>query len=314
MWFLFSLIALLFWSGADIFNKIGSPAEDRYSHWKIVMAVGLVMGLHAGYSLLFGGVTVTFRDILVYLPVSAMYILSMTIGYIGLRYIELSICSPICNASGAVSAVLCFLFLGDKPDFIRVFAVALVAVGILLLGYAEMSEDDAARQLRQEQANRKYAKSWLALSIPLAYCAIDALGTFFDCVILREEDTETVLDSVFPNVLPEEVANVAYELTFLFMGVCAAVYVLLIRRDRLTFPREYPKLLGGVCETAGQFFYVFAIGSTANAAPAVAIISAYCALSVLWSRIFLKEKLSWKHYVALAITFAGIVTLGFFDA
>ena len=26
------------------------------------------------------------------------------------------------------------------------------------------------------------------------------------------------------------------------------------------------------------------------------IIASYCAASVLWSRIFLKEKLSWKHY------------------
>jgi drug/metabolite transporter (DMT)-like permease len=40
------------------------------------------------------------------------------------------------------------------------------------------------------------------------------------------------------------------------------------------------------------------------------IISAYCALSVLWGRIFLKEKLSWKHYAAIATTFVGIVLLG----
>jgi drug/metabolite transporter (DMT)-like permease len=40
------------------------------------------------------------------------------------------------------------------------------------------------------------------------------------------------------------------------------------------------------------------------------IISAYCVLSVLWSRIFLKEKLSVKHYLAIAVTIAGIVLLG----
>ena len=33
--------------------------------------------------------------------------LSMTLGYVGLRYIELSISSPICNSSGALVAVLC---------------------------------------------------------------------------------------------------------------------------------------------------------------------------------------------------------------
>jgi drug/metabolite transporter (DMT)-like permease len=40
------------------------------------------------------------------------------------------------------------------------------------------------------------------------------------------------------------------------------------------------------------------------------IISAYCALSLVWSRIFLKEKLSWKHYLAIAIAFVGIIVLG----
>ena len=40
------------------------------------------------------------------------------------------------------------------------------------------------------------------------------------------------------------------------------------------------------------------------------IISAYCALSVLWSASFLRENLSIKHSIAIAVTFAGIVMLG----
>ena len=106
----------------------------------------------------------------------------------------------------------------------------------------------------------------------------------------------------------------AYELTFLFMGVCAAVYVLGVKRDRLTLRREGPKLLGGVCETAGQFAYIFAIGDTAHMGSTAAIISCYCALSVLWSRVFLKERLTWKHYAAIFVAFCGIAILGFFDA
>ena len=44
-----------------------------------------------------------------------------------------------------------------------------------------------------------------------------------------------------------------------------------------------------------------------------AIISAYCAASVIWSRIFLKEKLSYKHYIAITITVIGIVVMGILD-
>ena len=41
MWFVLALIALVCWSGSDIFSKIGSKPDDKNSHWKMVMAVGL---------------------------------------------------------------------------------------------------------------------------------------------------------------------------------------------------------------------------------------------------------------------------------
>lgn len=312
-WFFLSLIALLCWSGSDLFSKIGSKPDDKYSHWKMVVAVGLVMGLHALYEIVIGGVRISFNDILVYMPASAMYIVSMIFGYVGLRYIELSVSSPICNSSGAIAAILCFIFLQQMPSAMQWVAVVLVMLGVVGLGFAEMSESDEVKMMRQEKANVKYTKSWLALLLPVLYCIIDALGTFFDSVILREEDTGTFLDKVFPTVLDESVANVAYELTFLTMGIIAAIFVFGIKREKFMPKREGPKLLGGVCETAGQFAYIFALSDTAHVGFSAAIISAYCALSVIWSRIFLKEKLSWKHYLAIAVAFVGIVLLGVLD-
>ena len=111
MWLVIALIATLCWSGSDLFSKIGSKPSDKYSHWKMVMAVGLVMGLHAAYEIFIGGVPITFADIVAYLPASVLYIGSMVMGYVALRYIELSVSSPICNASGAVAALFCFIFL-----------------------------------------------------------------------------------------------------------------------------------------------------------------------------------------------------------
>ena len=46
---------------------------------------------------------------------------------------------------------------------------------------------------------------------------------------------------------------------------------------------------------------------------AAPIISAYCAASVLWSRIFLREKLSWRHYLMLLLIVIGIVLIGILD-
>ncbi|MDE7042984.1 MAG: DMT family transporter, partial [Oscillospiraceae bacterium] len=103
------------------------------------------------------------------------------------------------------------------------------------------------------------------------------------------------------------------ELTFLFAAVVCFVYTVVIKKDRLIPKMEAPKYIGAVCETAGQFAYIYAIADTEHLAMSAPIISAYCAASVLWSRIFLKEKLSWKHYAMIGLIVAGIVIMGVFD-
>lgn len=296
MWFWLAIIALLCWSGSDLFSKIGSKPSDKFSHYKMVMAVGLVMGLHALFEIFISGVSITMNDFLVYLPVSFLYILSMTIGYVGLRYIELSISSPICNSSGALASLFCFIFLGQKMNVWQTIAVGLVCVGVVGLGIVETREDSALREKRQEKANIKYSRSIIALVLPLLYCLIDAIGTVADSIVLE--------------TLNENVANVCYELTFLVIGILCFIYVVVIKKERLRKETEAPKLIGAAFETAGQFAYIFAI--SANAIAAAPVISAYCMASVVWSRIFLKEKLSWKHYLMIVVCVIGIVILGAF--
>ena len=301
MWFWLALITLLCWSGSDLFSKIGCrDPKDKYSHLKMVMAVGVVMGLHAAYEIFVGGTEINFSILLTYLPVSLLYIGSMTLGYLGLRYIELSISSPICNSSGALVAVLCLAIDGiGSIHPAQLVAVALVCVGVIGLGVVEAHEDEGLRAARQEASNYKYAKSWLALALPVMYCLLDALGTFADSRVLE--------------TLNEDSANVAYELTFLLAGVVSFVYVVLVKKQRLLPKAEVPKYTGAIFETAGQFAYIYAIADQEHVALAAPIISAYCAASVLWSRIILKEKLSWKHYGMILLVVIGIVIMGVFD-
>ena len=301
MWFGFAVIALLCWSGSDLFSKIGcQDAKDKYSHLKMVMAVGLVMGIHAAYEIFVGGTEINGDVIFTYLPVSMLYIVSMAIGYLGLRYIELSISSPICNSSGAVVAILIFATRGFgelQPDAIA--AVALVCVGVVALGITEAREDVELRRARQDASNHHYAKSFIAILLPIIYCLLDALGTFADTIVLE--------------TLDEDSANVAYELTFLAVGIVCAIYVLGVKKQKLLPKQEAPKYAGAICETAGQFAYIYALADTKHAALAAPIISAYCVASVLWSRLFLKEKLSIKHYGSILLVVAGIVILGILD-
>lgn len=299
-WFWFSIIALLCWSGSDFFSKIGCrDAADKYSQYKMVTAVGVVMGIHAAIEIFVGGVEISWQVIWTYLPVSLLYIGSMTLGYVGLRYIELSISSPICNASGALVAIIAIVSgTAGKMAIAQYIAIFLACAGVFGLGFVEANEDDDLRAARQEASNYKYAKSWLALALPIAYCILDAAGTFADDLVLE--------------TLNEDSANVAYELTFLVAGIVSFIYTVIIKKQKLLPKVEGPKYIGAAFETAGQLAYIYALasGESALAAP---IIASYCMASVLWSRLFLKEKLSWKHYTCILVTFAGILIMGIYD-
>ena len=267
MWFWFSVIALLFWSGSDLFSKIGCrDADDKYAHLKMVMAVGVVMGLHAAYEIFIGGTEINFSIILTYLPVSLLYILSMTLGYVGLRYIELSISSPICNSSGAMVAVLSIITGSALLAPAQYAAMALVCVGVIGLGIVEAREDDELRLARQEVGNYKYAKSALALLLPILYCVLDALGTFADNRVLE------VLSTMVENY--ESSANVAYELTFLAAGIVSFIYTVVIKKQKLLPKAEGPKYVGAAFETGGQLAYIYALADEEHVMMSAPIISA----------------------------------------
>jgi drug/metabolite transporter (DMT)-like permease len=70
---------------------------------------------------------------------------------------------------------------------------------------------------------------------------------------------------------------------------------------------EAPKYIGAICETAGQLTYVYAMSG--NGAIAAPILSSVCVVSLLLSRIFLKEKLTKKQYLFIGIIIVGILML-----
>ena len=305
MWFGLSLVAILFWSLTDLFSKAGSKRDDKYSYLKMAMIVGFVIGIHALIMILLGE-EFRLRDMLTYFPASAMYILAMVIGYVGLRYLYLSLSSPICNSSGAVAAILCFFLLGERLAVWQYVGVGMIVASVFALSVTEKVYETRERRLAgAAPPDRKYTHSFLAILLPVLYCIIDALGTYADGLLLYEYDDDGTIVS---GVIAEGPANIAYELTFLLIAVFAFIYVVIIKKQRLSLRYEMPKIGGALCETAGQFAYIYAIAQ--NTMAAAPLISSYCVLSLVWARVFLKEKLTWVQYVFIALAAAGIVVMG----
>ena len=76
-----------------------------------------------------------------YSPASLCYIISMIIGYAGLRYLELSIVSPVQNASGALSAIcmiLYFTIAGKSSNILNEFSPLDLAGTALIIIYYQI--------------------------------------------------------------------------------------------------------------------------------------------------------------------------------
>lgn len=302
MWLVFALVTFLAWGGADLFYKKSSAADEKYSHLKTSVVVGAVMGITAVATIVIKGIDYDPLNLLIYLPVSLMYILSMTVGYFGLRYLELSVSSPIQNASGAVSCLLLIIFLGQMPDTLSLIAIIAITMGVVHLGVFERtrSREDITPE------DRKYSIGIVAFFMPVLYCIIDSLGTFFDGYYL-DDISSTPLVGVTEDTF-EDVANISYQLTFLIAAVILFIFIRVIKKEPFRVKLQGSRLAAAALETAGQLTYVYALSG--NAVVAAPVIASYCVASAVLARIFLKEKLSWKQYIAVGVVIAGIIMLG----
>ena len=300
-WLFFSIGTALLWGIAELFYKKGARPEEKYSHLKICVWVGVVMGLHAIFTLLTQDIGYNPVNLLIYLPVSAFYIISMAFSYFGMRFLEESISDPIENTAGVICVLLFVLILGDTYSALTWIAIGVITVGVLGVSFLE----NHGETTRKKKLGKKLAV--VAFCMPFVYALLDAFGTFLDDAFFLIED---VANSPLVNVTEdtiEAVANTSYELTFAFFALCLFVF---LKAKKVKFgpvKQNKDKILAAVFETGGQLTYVYALGGVdAVAAP---ILSSVCVISLLLSRIFLKEKLSWKTYIFIAVVIVGILLL-----
>ncbi len=302
------------WGCADLFYKKGTDPNDKHSHLKIAVWVGMVMGICAvamlplSESQMWRSPASFCVNAVKYAPASLSYIISMVIGYAGLRYLELSIVSPVQNASGALSAVCMTIYfvivgriadLGDEFSTLDWIGTVLIVIGVIALAVVEQRLASGEKTI--PRAERKYRYGALALLFPILYCVFDTIGTAADGIIL-DEQTGLGLGEIDVLIL--------YGLTFLLAGVCAWIYMY-VRSGKPYNPfahKERTKGLAALCEEFGQVFYVYAMA--ARPVLAAPMVASYCIVSVLLSRVFLHEKLKASQYECVIAVIIGIVLLG----
>ena len=300
-WLFFSVATALLWGTAELFYKKGAQPDEKYSHLKICVWVGVVMGAHAIFTLLTQDIGYNPVNLLIYLPVSLFYIISMAFSYFGMRFLEESISDPIENTAGVICTLLFVIFLQEEISPLTWVAIGIITIGVLGVSFLE-NHGETTRK-------KKYGKvlAIVAFCMPFVYALLDAVGTFLDDAFFLVED---IANAPFVDVTEETieaVANTSYELTFALFALCLFIFMKAKKVKFGSVPQHKDKIFAALFETAGQFTYVYALGGVdAIAAP---ILSSVCVVSLLLSRIFLKEKLSWKTYAFIAVVIFGILLL-----
>lgn len=338
-WFVFTLICMLGWGFADLFYKKSNVDGDRYSHLKTAVWVGLMMGVFSLIFILFTfckesligifgeniadaitaetlftpGVSL-FDNAVKYLPASLGYIISMVIGYAGMRYLEVSIVSPVQNASGAFSAIAMFIYFTvtgaigsfwEEFTVLQVVGTVFIVAGVIALGIVEQRLAKAEGALDLPKEERKYRYGALALLFPILYCIFDTIGTAADGIILNE-DTGLGLGEIDVLIL--------YGLTFFIAGIICWIVVFAKENKaynpfaKTEWKTRFPAAL---FEQFGQIFYVYAMAD--NPVVAAPMVASYCIVSAILSRIFLKEKLKAGQYACIIAVIIGIVMMGVAD-
>ena len=287
---LYALLTFLLWGLADLFYKKGNSGSEKYNELKTGIIVGIVMGIHATIYLIINHLEINFIELVKYLPVSLCYIASMVIGYKGLKFMELSLVSPIENTSGVITSLLLIIFFKEKLPLLAYFGIVFVFLGILTISYFEKKEN---RSIKLKKIN------FLIIIFPLLYCLLDGLGTFLDSIYLDKLE-----------LISEDSALICYEYTFLIYAIITYIF-LKLKKEKLTITKEKDKIIAAILETGGQFFYVFAMSH--NSTLGATIVGSYCILSLLLSHIFLKEHLQEEKYIGLIIAISGLIILSILD-
>lgn len=309
-WFLLVLLCILCWSTTDLFYKKGSAPEDKQSHLKFLVWLGLVMG---GLSLLlfpWSESKISIFNLICkyidYIPFALAYVLALMCGIIGTRYLDVSVVSPLENIDGAIAGVILFVYFvvtGSIDDLTRQFTwldpigFLLIAVGTVLLGLQEQR----AKAAGPAEGTHRNNLGAVAFIFPFIYNIFDAASMVFEGALFQADSGEAV--GKFDFLILEGAA-------FFVMGIVAWFILLLVKKTVYNPFRRGELVKGGAALTEGVGNILFALAIAQNPVLTPPVTGTYFLVTILGAKIFLKEKLTKRQYFWLFVLSLGLVLLG----
>lgn len=311
-WLLITLLATVSWGFTDLFSKMSVDDNDKDFYIKLTIWTGLATGVLFILILPFSESKMPVVELaakyVVFIPTTLLYILSIILGFVGLRYLELSVFSPVQNASGGMAMLMIlayYLYSGRISDVSEAISpmdglgVSLITAGILAIAVVQQHLSKREKEIKHE--NKKYRYGALALLFPLSFCLMDAVGMAIDNFVLNGTEDIDGIGAIDYLIL--------YNFAFFTVAAILWVYLLIVRKKPYNpFTKsEIIKAAAGIGELMGNVCYIFAMAL--NPLFSAPIISSYCVVSVVLSRTVLKERLQLSQYICIGMVVAGIVVM-----
>ena len=293
MWFTYAILTVLFWGSSEaIFKKSSEDKQDNTL--KMLLYNGVMLAIFAFFYWLFlfafQEKQFDFISILKYFPVAMIYNISMWSYYKAMSIMKISIVSPIVNSSCLFTVLLCIFVLNQTITGLQAFAITIIILGIILLSLKK--DEDSIDSKKHYKLNIFV----IGLLCALGYFALDGIAAFLD---------DYILDTAFAD--KEAELLISFSIIYFVIGLISLL-IMKIRNKKLTFEIDKYKLAGSVLETLGQYTYIYAYAN-GNASVASPLIASYSIVTLILSRLWLKEKLKKYQYACIIFILIGIVLL-----
>ncbi len=238
-----------------------------------------------------------------------VYVAVMVVSYIGARYMEMSVFTPVSNASSGFAVVIILVYAsltGNYADVsvyitpASVIGMVLAVGGVIALAIVQSRMSQRTVQIGQQE--KKYRVGVLALLFPLVFCLMDAVSVTIDSVNLGATGESVIGDYDYIRI---------YAAAYLVVSVVSWL-VILAGTKKPYNPFKPFKASGygaGLLEVIATTSYLLALGK--NAVLSVPVASAYCIVTLIASRIILKEMLKLPQYVCIASVVIGVMLVSF---
>ena len=314
LWITLTVISVVLWGLADMISKMGTDPNDPYSHIRFVLCTGVAMLVFLPFFRLFSesgsSLIRLLRDYPAFLLITLAYVVSLLFSFFSFRHMEASASAPLCNTSAAMVILMLLGFyavsgrgrnIGELLTPLNITASLLVCGGVVAIGMVRSAEEKA-QPSKMESLIRKvrYYGAGVIL-FPLLSAFFDALESVGDSLMVDEEAGAGIGSIDYMRL---------WVLTYVL--VCIPLWIYLSVKEKKPYQpfsrRDTLKLASGFTEVAAYTLYILALDREPFFVSFLS--STYCVFSILFSRVFLKEKLSRGQYFCITVIIAGLALFG----